>query len=125
MIKKTAAIILCAFFMIIMFNGCGADKNSEIVGKWVPTTASLNGSTVQYRELGIDEDQFSFTFESDGKCSATLAGIEGEGTYVFNETSVDVVINDETQRLNYDNGNLTLTLNYDNNTTSFTFTKVR
>lgn len=125
MIKKTLAFFISACFLLIIFAGCGEKNNSEIVGEWVPTTASLNGETIQYSELGIDDSQFGFTFFDDGKCTATLAGIEDDGTYVFNDTSVDVEINGESQKLDYDSGVLTLTLNYDDVTTAFTFTKVR
>lgn len=124
MIKKTATMLFCVLFTFIILAGCGKNENSVIVGQWVPTTASLNGETVQYGELGIEQDQFGFTFETDGKCTVTLAGITGKGTYVFNETSVDVNINDQTHKLDYQNGTLSLTLNYSDSEAKFTFTKV-
>lgn len=123
MIKKVAGFLCCAMLMIVIFAGCGENENLEIVGKWVPTTATLNDETVKYSELGIDESQFGFEFNSDGKCIATLAGISGEGTYVYHETSVDVEINSEIKKLDYDGATLTLNLDYDNNSTSITFIK--
>lgn len=125
MIKKTAALLFCALFLIILLTACGDENNSEITGEWIPTTATLDGTTVQYSSLGIDDDQFFFTFSADGKCTASLAGIVGEGTYIFNDTSVDIEINNEVQKLTYENGTLTLTLDYENNPMSLTFTKVR
>lgn len=125
MIKKISALLFCVLFSLIILAGCGKSDNSAIAGEWVPTTASFDGETVQYNELGIEEDQFGFTFTSDGKCTATLAGVTGEGTYVFNETSVDVNINDKTQKLDYENNTLTLTLDYGSSIATFTFTKVK
>ena len=55
--KPTAvisAVIMCIIAVFIALSGCGNNRNSEIEGEWVPTTAYLNGVTVQYSELGID-----------------------------------------------------------------------
>lgn len=123
MIKKIAALLVGATMVLCSFAGCGGTDNSEIVGQWVPSTVSLNGETVKYSELGVDYDQFGFVFESGGKCTATLAGISGSGSYTFNGTSVDVEVNNDVKKLNYDKGVLTLALDYGNDTTTFTFTK--
>jgi hypothetical protein len=125
MIKKTATLILCTLLFIVLLTACGDKENSEIVGKWVPTTATLNGTTVQYSTLDLDDDQFGFEFTSDGKCSATLTGITSTGTYTFSDTAVDIVINGESQKLSYDSGTLTLVMNYDDNPMSVSFTKER
>lgn len=123
--KKAVSILICVLSAIIILSGCGANENTEIVGDWVPTTATLNGSTIKYDELGIEQDKFGFTFTDNGKCIATLAGVTDESSYTFNGTSVDIEINGEKYKLNYDNGNLTLSLNYGGENTSFTFTKVK
>ena len=123
MIKKIAGALCCVLIMLVIFTGCGENTNTEIVGKWVPTTATLNGETVKYSELGIDESQFCFVFESNGKCTATLAGISGNGTYTYHNTSVDVEINNDTKKLDYDGSTLTLNLDYDGNSTSIAFIK--
>ena len=123
MIKKIAGALCCVLIMLVIFTGCGENTNTEIVGKWVPTTATLNGETVKYSELGIDESQFCFVFESNGKCTATLAGISGEGTYIYHDTSIDVNINNDTKKLDYDGSTLTLNLDYDGNSTSIAFIK--
>lgn len=125
MTKKVVTLLISVMFMLIVVSGCGGNDASEIIGKWVPSTASLNGETLQYAELGIDAEQFGFTFEKGGKCTATLAGISDTGTYVFNGTSVDIEMNNKVQKLNFDNGTLTLVLAYDNDTASFSFTKAR
>lgn len=125
MCKKAVSLLMCVFCAVFMLCGCGENKNSEIVGEWVPTTATLNGSTIKYDELGIEKEKFGFVFADDGKCTATLAGISNESTYTFNGTSVDIQINGEEYKLDYEKGNLTLSLNYGGNYTSFTFTKVR
>lgn len=123
MIKKIAALLVGAMMVLCSFAGCGGSDNSEIVGEWVPSTVSLNGETVKYSELDIDVSQFGFVFEPGGKCIATLAGISGSGSYTFNGTSVDVEVNNDIKKLNYDKGVLTLALDYGNDATTFTFTK--
>lgn len=125
MYRKAVALLFGLIIMAVIITGCsGNSKNAEIAGEWVPITASFNGETVQYAELGIEQDQFGFTFTEDGKCTATLAGITGKGTYVFNESSVDVVINNKPHKLDYKNGSLVLTLDYGDSPATFTFTKV-
>lgn len=124
-VKKIAVLLTAAFILITFFAGCGENADSEIVGKWTPSTVTLNGEKITYKTLNLKDDEFEFNFTNDGKCNATLAGINRSGTYTFNGTSVDVNFGNETQKLNYHNGNLTLTLNYDNNTTMFTFIKER
>ncbi len=123
MIKKIAALLMGATMTLCSFAGCGGSDNSEIVGEWVPSTVALNGETVKYSELDIDASQFGFVFEQGGKCDATLAGISGSGSYTFNGTSVDVEVNNEVKKLDYDKGVLTLVLDYGSETTTFTFTK--
>lgn len=123
--KKAVSLLICVFATLLMLCGCGENKNAEIVGEWVPTTAKLNGTTVKYDELGVEKDKFGFVFRDDGKCKATLAGISDESAYTFNGTSVDVQINGEDYKLDYEKGSLTLSLNYGGNYTAFTFTKVK
>lgn len=117
-----SAIIICCLFLLI--SGCSkSNNNADIVGNWVPTTASLNGQSVNYSDLGLQDDYFGFTFNDDGSCNATLAGVKGNGKYTFNNTSVDVTINNESRKLTYEKGTLTLTLDFDGNSTQFTFVK--
>lgn len=123
--RKAVSLFICVLFAAFMFVGCSDNKNSEIVGEWTPTTATINGETIKYDELEIENDKFGFVFTDDGKCTATLAGISDESSYVFNGTSVDIQINGEDYKLDYDSGNLTLSLNYGGEYTSFTFTKVK
>ena len=126
--KKTKAVIPAMIFCIIAvftaFSGCGSSKNSEIEGEWVPTTAFLNGVTVQYSELGIEKGQFGFVFNNDGTCIATRAGVTEKGSYVLNESSIDVNFGGAPERLDYDGKNIKLNYTYNNETTSFIFTKL-
>lgn len=116
--------VICNVFIILAFTGCSANDNSAVVGKWIPVSATVNGKTIQYSELDADQSQFILEFTSDGKCNATLGGIESSGTYVFNNTSVDVVLDGKEEKLKYDNGDLTMNFNYDNASTSITFTRL-
>lgn len=125
-IKRFISALIIALIFTFSLTGCSNNKNSEIVGNWIPTTASLNGETVQYSYLGLDDNYFGFSFKANGTCTATLAGITGKGTYIFNGTSVDVTIDqEEPKKLTYDNGTLTLKLNYDDDVTTFSFIKTK
>lgn len=120
----SAALALCLAFGLLMLSGCGGDeKNSKIAGKWVPATATINGETVQFSELNTDSDSFGFVFEPNGSCEVTIAGTKNNGSYTFNETSVDIEYGGKSEKLRYSEGMLTLNFNYNNETTSFVFTK--
>ena len=125
MIKKTLALFCSIICIFTVFVGCGNDKNAEIVGEWVPVTATLNGTTVQYSELGLEGNQFGLIFYNNGTCISTLAGISNEGTYTFNETSIDLIVNEDHHKLNYEKGTITFSLDYFSNSMSLTFTKVK
>lgn len=125
MCKKAIPLLICVLAAVIMLVGCGNNKNSEIVGDWVPTTARINGKTIKYDKLDIEDGKFGFSFSRDEKCKATIAGVSDESSYTFNGTSVDIELNGEKYKLAYESGTLTLTLNYGGENTSFTFTKVK
>lgn len=124
MIKNISALMLCVVLGMCVFAGCSDDNNSEIVGKWVPTTVTIGSSTVPYSDLVKEGREFILTFESNGKCKIILGGIENEGEFTFNETSVDVKYGGQSMKLDYNQGILTLTLNYNNESTSYMFSKV-
>lgn len=125
MIKKFAVIMFCVSMILLISAGCGTDKNSEIIGDWVPSTATINGTTVNYSQLGIDEDQFYLSFSSNDTCTVTLTGISHNCTYKFNDTSIDIIINNEEQKLGYEAGIIIYSLDYDNNPMQISFTKKR
>ena len=56
--------------------------------------------------------------------TVSIGGVQNDGTYTFNETSVDVQYGGKSQKLSFDAGILTLKLTYHNQTTSYMFTKV-
>ena len=59
--RLLSAIILTALFTALFtLAGCGENKNSAIVGEWIPATATINGETVQFSELNADIDNFGF-----------------------------------------------------------------
>ena len=123
MIKRiTALLTVC--LLLLHAAGCSSEDNSEIVGEWTPSTVSNGGTTIAYSDLDTSGKDFSFTFYSGGKCKITIGGITNEGSFTFNETSVDVEYGGKTQKLSYDRGILTLKLDYNGNTTSYMFTKV-
>lgn len=123
MIKKVSALLIYAVLFLCVFSGCSDDNNEEIVGKWVPSTVMLGSSTISYSEIVKEGKEFSLEFDRSGKCRLVLGGIENEGEYTFNETSVDINYSGQSLKLDYSGGILTLTLNYNNESTSYMFTK--
>lgn len=122
-IKRTSLVFLSLFAVIFLLSGCGDKSENEVLkGKWVPISAVINGETVQYSEFDLKNGYFEFNFKGNGSCTATLAGIEYKGSYVFSGTSVDATLNGNSEKLSYESARQTLTYSYDN-TTSFTFMK--
>ncbi len=122
-IKRTSLVFLSLFAVIFLLSGCGDKSENEVLkGKWIPISAVINGETVQYSELDLKNGYFEFNFKGNGSCTATLAGIEYKGNYVFSGTSVDATLNGNSEKLSYESARQTLTYSYDN-TTSFTFMK--
>lgn len=122
-IKRTSLVFLSLFAVIFLLSGCGdKSENEALKGKWIPISAVINGETVQYSELDLKNGYFEFNFKGNGSCTATLAGIEYKGSYVFSGTSVDATLNGNSEKLSYESARQTLTYSYDN-TTSFTFMK--
>ena len=116
-------MLLSVFALPFTLSGCGENETNQVlVGKWTPTSAVLNGESVKYSELNLEEGYFQFEFSADNTCSATIAGIDYSGTYTFVETSVDTVLAGNHEKLIYEKVQGTLTYNYDNST-SFTFIK--
>lgn len=126
--NKKTVFLLTGFVIIILFafSGCTGKENSEIVGSWVPATAKIGGTTVNYSTLELEDGKFALEFFENGKCVITLAGIDNDGTYTFNGTSVDIITGKDERKLDYSNGTLTLNLEYDNNNSmQLTFTKTK
>ena len=101
---RVMCLVLCVFVFASIFCGCGSNGNTEIIGKWLPTTAKTDGETISYSELGIDEDQFGLDFKDSSNCTVTLAGISCDSAYTFNGTSVDLTVNGTAYKLSYDSG---------------------
>ena len=123
MIRKYAFFI-CTLFAVLMLSGCGENKNTQLVGEWTPATVSINGETIKYTELELEEKEFKLIFDANGNCHLTLAGVTHETTYTFNDTSVDIELNGESHKLTYENSTLTFTFDYGTEVTTFTFKKV-
>ena len=115
--------MIAIFTALFTLAGCGENKNSEIVGEWIPATATINGETVQFGDLDVESDKFGFVFKENGSCEITIAGTKNNGTYTYNETSVDIDYGGKSEKLLYSDGMLTMNFNYNNETTSFMFTK--
>ena len=99
-IKRTSLVFLSLFAVIFLLSGCGDKSENEVLkGKWVPISAVINGETVQYSELDLKNGYFEFNFKGNGSCTATLAGIEYKGSYVFSGTSVDATLNGNSEKL--------------------------
>lgn len=121
--KHTILVFLSLFAVIMLLSGCGdKSENAVLKGKWIPISAVINGESIQYSELELKDGYFEFNFKGDGSCTATLAGVDYSGKYVFSGTSVDATLNGNSEKLSYEAARQTLTYSYDNNT-SFTFMK--
>ena len=121
--KKLLLVAMAILTFMFAFCGCDDNKNEEITGKWIPTTAVINGETVPYSSLELDKDSFEIEFFKDGKCTITSFGVTEKGSYIFNDTSVDVTINNSSQKLDYATGTISYTLNYHENPMSVNFVR--
>ena len=119
-----SALILLVFGMLAVLTGCSSEDNSVIVGTWEATKANIHGETIQFSELETENKDFRFVFNSNGSCTAVIAGVSNEGTYTFNKTSVDILYGGKSEKLLYDEGVLTLNFYYNNEKTSYMFTKM-
>lgn len=119
-----SALILLVFGMLAALTGCSSEDNSAIVGTWEATKANIHGETIQFSELETENKDFRFVFNSNGSCTAVIAGVSNEGTYTFNKTSVDILYGGKSEKLLYDEGVLTLNFDYNNEKTSYMFTKM-
>ena len=79
---------------------------------------------INFSELESEGKEFSFDFKEDGSCKAVLGGVENNGSYTFNQTTVDIMYGNKEEKLKYDRGVLTLTFYYNNEATSYLFTKI-
>ncbi|MCQ2514430.1 MAG: DUF4923 family protein [Ruminococcus sp.] len=123
MIKRVMSIALLVITLFFLTACSNSDKNIEITGHWIPTTAVINGNTVDYNTLGLEEGQFSLDFKADGKCSIVLTGIKNNGTYTFSGSSIDVDTKNLKQKLSFSNNTISLTLDYENNPMIISFTR--
>ena len=123
-VRRIIACLLICAAVLLCFAGCGSDDNSKIVGKWQATKVKLKGETINFTELESEGKEFSFDFREDGSCKAVLGGVENNGSYTFNQTTVDVMYGNKEEKLKYDRGVLTLTFYYNNEATSYMFTKI-
>ena len=119
-----SALILLVFGVLAVLTGCSSEDNSAIVGTWEATKANIHGETIQFSELETENKDFRFVFNSNGSCTAVIAGVSNEGTYTFNKTSVDILYGGKSEKLLYDEGVLTLNFYYNNEKTSYMFTKM-
>lgn len=87
--KLTALLVL--FVLTLNLMGCGGADYSEspYLGTWVGTTAEYAGM-----EMGVEEilgGEFTFTLESNGKCTLSVAGDEEKGKWSETENGFSVV----------------------------------
>lgn len=122
--KKTiTALLSAAICLLCLLTGCGGQDNSELVGTWTPSTARINGASVQYSDIAVKGCEFQLDFFENGSCEVVIAGTHSTGSYVFNGSSVDIRYDDKTQKLPYESGIITLTMESAEETTVFTFIK--
>ena len=73
--KKTLqmySVALVIAMLALVLTGCGEDmSNSPYLGKWMATTATYNGVTLDVNKI---LGEFSFDLQKDGNCTAVISG---------------------------------------------------
>lgn len=113
----------CCMLSGLLLLNCINQKNDILVGDWSPTTVEIQGKTMKYSDLGVNNSLFDLYFTQDGRCSVTIGGIENNGIYFLNKSSVDIELNDKNQKLCFQKRTLTMSLNYGNADTLITFVR--
>ena len=90
---------VCIMLSGILLINCANKKNDILVGDWSPTTVEIQGKTMKNSDLGVNNSLFDLYFTKDGRCSVTIGGIETDGIYFLNKSSVDIELNDKNQKL--------------------------
>lgn len=122
--RRFLSVLWICLTLLAFMAGCGSEKNTKLIGRWEATKVNLNGETINFSDLDTNNKEFSFEFREDGSCRTVLGGVENDGTYTFNETTVDIVYGNKTEKLHYDRGVLTLTFRYNHETTAYMFVRV-
>ncbi len=113
----------CGILSSILLINCTNKKNDILVGDWSPTTIKIQGTTIKYSDLIVNNQLFDLCFTKDGKCSVTIGGVKNDGIYSLNKSSVEIKINNKSQKLSFEGKTLTMSLDYDNTDTLITFVR--
>lgn len=116
-------LLVCSMLSGILLINCANKKNDILVGDWSPTTVEIQGKIMKYSDLGVNNSLFDLYFTKDGRCSVTIGGIETDGIYFLNKSSVDIELNDKNQKLCFQRRTLTMSLNYGNADALITFVR--
>lgn len=113
----------CGILLGILLINCTNKKNDILVGDWSPTTIEIQGTTIKYSDLIVNNQLFDLCFTKDGRCSVTIGGVKNDGIYSLNKSSVEIKINNKSQKLSFEGRTLTMSLDYDNTDTLITFVR--
>lgn len=122
-IFNISLLSFCGILSSILLINCTNKKNDILVGDWSPTTIEIQGTTIKYSDLIVNNQLFDLCFTKDGRCSVTIAGVKNDGIYSLNKSSVEIKINNKSQKLSFEGRTLTMSLDYDNTDTLITFVR--
>lgn len=122
-IFNISLLSFCGILSGILLINCTNKKNDILVGDWSPTTIEIQGTTIKYSDLIVNNQLFDLCFTKDGRCSVTIGGVKNDGIYSLNKSSVEIKINNKSQKLSFEGRTLTMSLDYDNTDTLITFVR--
>lgn len=105
-------MVLCMVMTTVFCSCSGGDLKTDIIGKWTLTSIITDGKTqtlAEYcEEQGVDSMgmEATYTFAEEGVVTATMGGVDVEGTYTIDGSTVTVTFNETPSNLTYDAGTL-------------------
>ncbi len=126
--KKLLSVLMLAV-MMMAFVGCGGkgDSDAPVVGDWKLATIEAMGQTMtvdEFAELsGSDDVKMEMSIKADGKFTASLGDISGEGTWEYKEPTLTLSSDGESMTGEYKDGKLTLQMEEAGQSYSMTFEK--
>ncbi len=127
--KKLLSVLMLAV-MMMAFVGCGGskgDSDAPVVGDWKLATVEAMGVSMTVDEFaalsGSDDVKMEMSIKADGKFSASLGDISGEGTWEYTEPTLTLSSDGESMTGEYKDGKLTLQMEEAGESYSMTFEK--
>ncbi len=95
--KKTMALSIAVLLACLMLAGCGGDKAAGADAKggvagttWVLDSIEVAGQKVSGADMTTIVGEITYQFKDGGELTATVAGVEGTGTYSENGNKISI-----------------------------------